>query len=200
MYYSMLKTILDKVRRERPFQCLLFFIFVMIFFLLSNHLMSEVPFIHKAGQEMDKIKVQIFNSQIAGPGNNLGTNISKNEQNKITKNHEIGIKERIEESVKQTLDPKINKYLQQNSNSIPSTQKETNKLKEDKDMDKSELHKINSIRKSCIALCDSSRPGTSGPYFNHVTAPVDCKAIYKNPYIDEGHNLIEAPRKFPKEL
>ena len=196
----MLKTILDKVRREKPFQCLLFFIFVMIFYLLSNHLMSEVPFIHKAGQEMDKIKVQIFNSQIAGPVNNLGTNISKNEQNKITKNHEIGIKERIEESVKQTLDPKINKYLQQNSNSIPSTQKETNKLKEDKDMDTSELQKINSIRNSCGALCDTSRPGTSGPYFNHVTAPVDCEAIYKNPYIDEGHNLKEAPRKIPKEL
>ena len=149
------------------------FIFVMIFYLISNQLMQEIPFILKAGQERDQIKVQIFNSQIAGPVNTLGTNISKNEQNKITKNHEIGIKERIEESVKQTLDPKINKYLQQNSNSIPSTQKETNKLKEDKDMDKSELQKINSIRKSCGALCDTSRPGTSGPYFNHVTAPVD---------------------------
>lgn len=91
----MMKTILQKVSREKPFQCLLFFIFVMIFYLLSNHLMSEVPFILKVRQEIDKIKVQILNSQIAGPVNNLGTNIhvSKNEQKKNTKkNLEIGIK------------------------------------------------------------------------------------------------------------
>ena len=72
--------------------------------------------------------------------------------------------------------------------------------KAEHDMDKIELEKINSIRKSCGALCDTSRPGTSGPFFNHVTAPVDCKAIYRNPYIDEGHSLKAAPRGIPKEL
>ena len=66
-----------------------------------------------------------------------------------------------------------NKYLQQNNNFITSTHENTYELKEDKDMDKGELEKINSIRTRCGALFNTSRPGTSGPYFNHVTAPVD---------------------------
>ena len=90
--------------------------------------------------------------------------------------------------------------LKQTNNYIPDTLGDISELKEDKDIDKNELKKINSIRESCGALCNTSRPGSSGPYFNHVTAPVDCKAIYSNPYIDEGHKFKAASRKIPKEL
>ncbi|XP_048778786.2 uncharacterized protein LOC125682334 [Ostrea edulis] len=62
-----------------------------------------------------------------------------------------------------------------------------------------DLQKIEAIRQSCGTLCDTSRPGTPGPYFDHVTAPINCKAIYKNPYIDEGHKTIP-PKEIPKEL
>ncbi|XP_048778787.1 uncharacterized protein LOC125682335 [Ostrea edulis] len=63
-----------------------------------------------------------------------------------------------------------------------------------------ELGKIKSIRASCGTLCDTSRPGTPGPYFNHVTAPINCKAIYRNPYIDEGHTFKVPPKEIPPEL
>ena len=73
------------------------------------------------------------------------------------------------------------------------------KLKSEEDMDATEFQKINSIRNSCGQLCDTSRTGTSGPFFDHVTAPIDCKSIYNNPYIDEGHSG-PAPKTIPKEF
>jgi hypothetical protein len=63
-----------------------------------------------------------------------------------------------------------------------------------------EMEKIRSIRQSCGPLCDTSRPGTRGPYFNHVTAPINCKSIFQNPYIDEGHTFKVPPKEIPKEL
>ena len=57
---GMMKTILDKVRREKPFQCLIVFIFVLIFYLLSNHLMPEVPLILKARGKNGQDKASNF--------------------------------------------------------------------------------------------------------------------------------------------
>ena len=82
---------------------------------------------------------------------------------------------------------------------VTETVRDSLKLKSEQDMDKTELRKINSIRNSCGQLCDTSRLGTPGPFFDHVTAPINCKAIYNNPYIDEGHSG-PAPKKIPKEF
>ncbi|XP_062613058.1 uncharacterized protein LOC134274836 isoform X4 [Saccostrea cucullata] len=59
---------------------------------------------------------------------------------------------------------------------------------------------IEQIRRDCGQLCNTSRPGTPGPYFNHVTAPINCEAIFKNEFIDKGHGLKVAPRKIPDRL
>jgi hypothetical protein len=63
-----------------------------------------------------------------------------------------------------------------------------------------EVEKIESIRKSCGNLCDTSRPGIPGPYFNHVKIPINCKPIFQNPYIDEVNTFKVAPREIPSEL
>jgi hypothetical protein len=39
-----------------------------------------------------------------------------------------------------------------------------------------------------------------GPYFNHVTAQVNCQAPFKNEFIDRTHGLPHAPKVIPKHL
>lgn len=56
------------------------------------------------------------------------------------------------------------------------------------------------IRQDCGMLCNTSQKGMPGPYFDHITAPVDCLALFKNDHIDKGHGLERAPWKIPKEL
>lgn len=56
------------------------------------------------------------------------------------------------------------------------------------------------IRQDCGMLCNTSQKGMPGPYFDHITAPVDCLALFKNDHIDNGHGLERAPWKIPKEL
>ena len=100
---------------------------------------------------------------------------------------------------KQMLNPNGSIEHRNNKNRKTETVEDSLKLKSEQDMDKTELQKINSIRNSCGQLCDTSRPGTPGPFFDHETAPIDCKAIYNYPYIDEGH-FGPAPQKIPKEF
>lgn len=59
---------------------------------------------------------------------------------------------------------------------------------------------IDKIKQDCGELCDTSRNGTPGLFFNHINSQVNCKALYMNPYIDMGHNLDHAPNNIPKEL
>ena len=59
---------------------------------------------------------------------------------------------------------------------------------------------LNAILRDCGQLCDTSRKGSPGPYFDHVTAPIDCMALFKNDYIDLGHGQSVAPKEMPPEL
>jgi hypothetical protein len=49
------------------------------------------------------------------------------------------------------------------------------------------------IRRDCGELCNTSRDGSPGPYFNHVTAQVNCPALFKNAFIDRSVTISLAP-------
>lgn len=53
------------------------------------------------------------------------------------------------------------------------------------------------IRSDCGLLCNTSRKGSPGPYFNHINADIDCYALFRNAYIDRGHELSHAPKSIP---
>ncbi|CAC5382488.1 HMCN [Mytilus coruscus] len=53
---------------------------------------------------------------------------------------------------------------------------------------------------NCGQLCNTSRKGSPGPYFDHINADIDCQAIFKNEYVDRGHDLPHAPKAIPKNL
>ena len=59
---------------------------------------------------------------------------------------------------------------------------------------------LNAILRDFGQLCNTSQKGLPVPYFDHVTAPIDCMALIKNDYIDLGHENPTAPRDFPSEL
>ena len=59
---------------------------------------------------------------------------------------------------------------------------------------------IEVIRRDCGDLCNTSRNGVPGPFFNHVTGNIDCDAIFRNQYIDRVHGLPHPPKTIPKDL
>ncbi|XP_063401129.1 uncharacterized protein LOC134685362 [Mytilus trossulus] len=61
-------------------------------------------------------------------------------------------------------------------------------------------NELNSVLQACGQLCNTSRKGLPGPYFDHILAPIDCNAILKNEYVDRGHGLPLAPATIPIEL
>ncbi|VDI05928.1 saposin [Mytilus galloprovincialis] len=61
-------------------------------------------------------------------------------------------------------------------------------------------YELNSVLQACGQLCNTSRKGLPGPYFDHILAPIDCNAILKNEYVDRGHGLPLAPATIPIEL
>ncbi|CAC5385158.1 unnamed protein product [Mytilus coruscus] len=61
-------------------------------------------------------------------------------------------------------------------------------------------YELKSILQDCGQLCNTSRQGSPGPYFDHILAPIDCNAILKNEYVDRGHGLPLAPETIPIEL
>lgn len=63
-----------------------------------------------------------------------------------------------------------------------------------------EDHPLSIIKRDCGDLCNTTRKGFPGPYFEYVTAPVNCKALFKNEYIDRNHGLPSAPKQIPIEL
>ncbi|CAG2206521.1 unnamed protein product [Mytilus edulis] len=56
------------------------------------------------------------------------------------------------------------------------------------------------IGMDCGKLCETNVKGIPGPYFDHITVPIDCQALFKNEYIDRGHGLSHAPKTIPKDL
>ena len=57
-----------------------------------------------------------------------------------------------------------------------------------------------SIRNACGELCNTLRKGSSGPFFDHVAADVNCNALLENEYVDRNHGLPHAPNYIPPEL
>eukprot|EP00457_Paulinella_chromatophora_P007290 gb/GEZN01007313.1/.p1 GENE.gb/GEZN01007313.1/~~gb/GEZN01007313.1/.p1 ORF type:complete len:390 (-),score=34.02 gb/GEZN01007313.1/:327-1496(-) len=48
---------------------------------------------------------------------------------------------------------------------------------------------LEAIYTSCGPLCDTSRPGIHSLFFDEVTAPTDCPAIFKNEHVDDGRRF-----------
>ncbi|CAG2219488.1 unnamed protein product [Mytilus edulis] len=59
---------------------------------------------------------------------------------------------------------------------------------------------VESIRNDCGKLCETKEKGVSGPYFDQITVPIDCQALFKNEQIDRGHGLSNAPKTIPKNI
>lgn len=60
--------------------------------------------------------------------------------------------------------------------------------------------RVEMLRLDCGELCETVALGEPGPYFNHINVPIDCQKIFRNEYIDSGHNLEHAPKSIPKSL
>lgn len=63
------------------------------------------------------------------------------------------------------------------------------------------IKRIRRIEGICGPLCDDSRKGTPGKYFDQITASVDCKALFEEVEIDavREQGVSEAPYELPKE-
>ncbi|CAG2214758.1 unnamed protein product [Mytilus edulis] len=62
------------------------------------------------------------------------------------------------------------------------------------------LEDINKTRLACGQLCNTSRKGTPGIFFDKITASINCEALFQNEYVDSSHGLAHAPRKIPSIL
>ena len=59
---------------------------------------------------------------------------------------------------------------------------------------------LENIWQDCGELCNTSRDGISGPYFNHVKATIQCEKLFRNEDFDRGHGEAHAPKEIPQEL
>merc|ERR1712226_278833 len=59
---------------------------------------------------------------------------------------------------------------------------------------------IEEIRRDCGDLCNTSRSGTKGPFFDHIKAKINCEPLFENVFIDSGHGFAQAPVEIPNEL
>ncbi|XP_052068724.1 uncharacterized protein LOC127707988 [Mytilus californianus] len=62
------------------------------------------------------------------------------------------------------------------------------------------LDAVEYIRMDCGKLCETNAKGVPGPYFDQITVPIDCQALFKSEHIDRGHGLSIAPKTIPKDL
>lgn len=60
--------------------------------------------------------------------------------------------------------------------------------------------KLDLIKQYCGELCDTSRKGTPGPFFDHINANINCKGLFMNDYYDQSHGLLHAPKVIPEDL
>jgi hypothetical protein len=95
--------------------------------------------------------------------------------------------ESYQNNVKNVILPKENQkkvnYFEESNNKLPTP-----------------IQPLEVIRRDCGELCNTSRDGSPGPYFNHVTAQVNCPTLFKNAFIDRAHGLPHAPKVIPKHL
>ena len=59
---------------------------------------------------------------------------------------------------------------------------------------------LEKILQDCGELCNTSRDGIPGPFFNHVKANIQCDRLFRNMDIDRGHGETHAPEDIPAEL
>lgn len=57
--------------------------------------------------------------------------------------------------------------------------------------------RITQIRRLCGQLCDTTRAGTDGPFFKHVTAPVNCPSLLASKLLDMPRETSKAPHSIP---
>ena len=62
------------------------------------------------------------------------------------------------------------------------------------------FHYLEKIWHDCGELCDTSRDGMGGAYFNHTKANIQCDRLFRNEDIDRGHGKTHAPKDIPDEL
>ena len=62
------------------------------------------------------------------------------------------------------------------------------------------FHYLENIWHDCGELCDTSRDGMGGAYFNHTKANIQCDRLFRNEDIDRGHGERGAPKDIPEEL
>ncbi|XP_052104115.1 uncharacterized protein LOC127737452 [Mytilus californianus] len=56
------------------------------------------------------------------------------------------------------------------------------------------------IRRDCGELCETVAIGEPGPFFDQISVPINCEALFKNEHIDRGHGLSIPPKTIPKHL
>ena len=59
---------------------------------------------------------------------------------------------------------------------------------------------LENITRDCGELCDTSRNGIGGAYFNQMIANIQCDRLFSNEDIDRGHGETHAPKVIPEEL
>ena len=59
---------------------------------------------------------------------------------------------------------------------------------------------LDNILQDCGELCDTSRDGIVGAYFNQIHANIQCTSLFRNKDIDRGHGEAHAPEYIPDEL
>ncbi|XP_052070551.1 uncharacterized protein LOC127709189 [Mytilus californianus] len=59
------------------------------------------------------------------------------------------------------------------------------------------IDEINNVRNICGDLCNTSRVGHPGIFFDRITANINCKALFSNAYVDSTHGFHQAPRNIP---
>ena len=62
------------------------------------------------------------------------------------------------------------------------------------------MKKLATVKDQCGELCNTSRIGTPGPYFNHIHANIKCDSLINIKYMNTGHGLPKAPRLPPAQL
>jgi hypothetical protein len=70
-------------------------------------------------------------------------------------------------------------------------QKKVNYFEESNNKLPTPIQPLEVIRRDCGELCNTSRDGSPGPYFNHVTAQVNCQALMILVFFAAQHHFHE---------
>ena len=90
---------------------------------------------------------------------------------------------------------------------LPRNLDKSNKYKTTTGTEDNDVHRfskrfryLENILQDCGELCNTSREGIAGPFFNHVKANIQCDRLFRNVEIDRGHGETHAPKDIPAEL